>query len=168
MKDFNRRLQTATVQADLERRQLGEQLRILEPAFEPPGPVSPNRILLLALGLIAGMALGGAVGLVLEGADSSVHTALQLQSMANVPVLAAIPSIMLEPDRIARTRRNIREAIAVAAVVVFSLAGGAFTYMYVNGAPASLTEDDEEGVEEGIAPPTEALTVPSGRTGGLG
>jgi succinoglycan biosynthesis transport protein ExoP len=168
MRDFNGRLQTATVQADLERRQLGEQLRILEPAFEPPGPVSPNRILLLALGLIAGMALGGAAGLVLEGADSSVHTALQLQSMANIPVLAAIPSIMLEPDRIARTRRNIREAIAVAAVVVFSLAGGAFTYMYVNGAPAFMTGDDEEGVEESIAPPTEALRVPSGRPGELG
>jgi hypothetical protein len=31
-----------------------------------------------------------------------------------------------------------------------------------------LIEDDEEGVEESIAPPTEALTVPSGRTGELG
>ncbi|HEB90827.1 MAG TPA: hypothetical protein ENI85_14735, partial [Deltaproteobacteria bacterium] len=56
--DFSDRLQQAGVQADLERRQLGEKFRILEPAEMAPEPSSPNRILLLSLGAILGLALG--------------------------------------------------------------------------------------------------------------
>ena len=56
--DFSNRLQQASVQADMERRQLGERFRILETAEPAPQPSSPNRILLLALGTILGLALG--------------------------------------------------------------------------------------------------------------
>jgi len=66
--DFSARLQQAGVQADLERRQLGEKFRILEPAEMATEPSSPNRILLLSLGAFFGLALG--LGFVALGAES--------------------------------------------------------------------------------------------------
>lgn len=130
--DFSDRLQQAGVQADMERRQLGEKFRILESAEEAFEPSSPNRILLLTLGAILGLALGAGIGLVAEVTDSSLHTSSELQTAMGIPVLASVPRIMLESDRVARTRRLWRESLAAAAVVVFVLLGGGATYFVVN------------------------------------
>jgi polysaccharide chain length determinant protein (PEP-CTERM system associated) len=142
--DFSARRQQAAVQANLERKQLGEQFRILENAFPAPRPSSPNRVLILAIGLMLGVGVGVAMGLVLEGADSSVHGARDLQIATNLPVLASIPAIVLEPDRVQRTRRMLRDVIAMGAVVVFCIVGGALTYFYVNGMPSILSGGPEE------------------------
>src|SRR5688572_9229896 len=47
--DFAKRHNEATVQAQLERRQLGEQFRVLEAAFKAPEPSAPNRALIMVL-----------------------------------------------------------------------------------------------------------------------
>ena len=130
--DFSARRQQASVQADLERKQLGEQFQILESAFPAPRPSSPNRLLILFLGVLLGGGIGGALGLILEATDMSVHDSRSLQTATNVPVLASIPAIMLESDFVARRRRQVREALVAAAIVIFCLAGGAATYFYVN------------------------------------
>lgn len=140
-RDFSARRQQAIVQANMERKQLGEQFKILEDAFPAPHPTSPNRILILVVGTLLGMGLGGAVGLIAESADSTLHRPRDLQRVAHVPVLASIPAILLEPDRLQRTRRAARQALAAAAVTAFCLLGGAATYVYVNGWPWGLGDD---------------------------
>ena len=130
--DFSNRLQQASVQADLERRQLGEKFRILETAEPAPQPSSPNRLLLLSLGTIMGLALGGGIGLIWEVSDSSLHTSNELQTALGIPVLISVPNIMLESDRAIRSRRILRESLAAAFVVVFVLVGGVTTYYVVN------------------------------------
>jgi polysaccharide chain length determinant protein (PEP-CTERM system associated) len=152
--DFSVRLQQAAVQADLERRQLGEHFRILEPAERPREPSSPNRILLLILGTILGISLGGGIGLIAEVSDSSIHTSTALQAALGIPVLISVPKIMLEPDRIARSRRILRESLAAVGVVVFVLIGGVATYLLVNG--SGWSKPSEEAVEENEGSSTEA------------
>ena len=152
--DFSTRLQQASVQADLERRQLGERFRILEPAERPRAPSSPNRILLLILGTILGISLGGGIGLIAEVSDSSIHTSTALQAALGIPVLVSVPRIMLEPDRIARSRRILRESLAAVGVVVFVLIGGVATYLLVNG--SGWSKPSEEAVEENEGSSTEA------------
>jgi uncharacterized protein involved in exopolysaccharide biosynthesis len=44
--------------ANLERRQIGEQFRIIDPARAPEQPVGPNRVRVAALGALAGLAVG--------------------------------------------------------------------------------------------------------------
>lgn len=168
-RNFSQRLQEATVQADMERRQLGEQLRILEPAYPPTQPTSPNRLALLTVGLMLGIALGVGVGLIAESADGSIHSPAQLQSTMNLPVLATIPPIVLEADRIARTRMLIRQGIAASAVVIFCLVGGAATYIYVNGGGFPVISEVEgeapgEGTEGEVEPaePRDGAAVDSG------
>ena len=145
--DFSNRLQQASVQADLERRQLGEKFRILETAEPAPEPSSPNRLLLLSLGTIMGLALGGGIGLVSEVSDSSLHTSNELQAALGIPVLISVPNIMLESDRAIRSRRILRESLAAAFVVVFVLVGGVTTYYVVNvrgGGGSDATQAVEE------------------------
>lgn len=74
-RDFSQRRQQAVVQADLERKQLGEQFRILESAFPAPRPTSPNRVMILFVGLLMGVGAGAGAGLIAEATDTSLHQA---------------------------------------------------------------------------------------------
>lgn len=155
--DFSNRRLEATVQAQLERRQLGEQFRVIEAAFEATEPTSPHRILILALGIFFGLALGAGVGILLESADPSVHTPRQLQDALRIPVLATIPQIWLESDQVARRRKRFRNVAAAMALVVVNLAGGGLTYVWVNGTGGSALRSplDVRGADE--APVDDAL-----------
>lgn len=162
--DFSAKLQQAGVQADMERRQLGEQLRVLEAAFPPTSPSTPNRPLILALGLVLGMGIGLAVAILIEAGDSSVHGARELQMLSGIPVLAEIPSVMLESDRSERARRIVRETLVTAIIVVVCLVGGLTTYFVVNGVPGFLKSSDTEESTEPAEDP-QALFSPQDRDG---
>jgi succinoglycan biosynthesis transport protein ExoP len=153
--DFSSRLLQAGVQAQLERRQLGEQFRILESAYAAPEPSSPNRILILILGTVLGLAISFGIGFAAEMVDTSMHTPNEVQAALGIPVLVSVPNIMLESDRMARSRRILRESLAAVAIVVFCLTGGILTYVFVNGGGAGGA-DSEEVIEESAPAETEA------------
>jgi len=79
---------------------------------------------------VLGTALGGMTGLLVESADTSFHGVRQIQSALRIPVLAAIPSIVLESDRVAARRRAFRQAVLVAGVVGLVLGGSALGYWW--------------------------------------
>jgi polysaccharide chain length determinant protein (PEP-CTERM system associated) len=128
----------AGVAAGMERRQKGEQFRVLETAYPPPEATSPNRPLIAALGLMLGLALGCAAAVLLEASDTSFHEARALQGAVRVPVLASIPAIWLESDRAALRRRRILQAAAAAAIAGLVLAGAVAGNWYVNGLPGPI------------------------------
>ena len=141
----NKRLE-AGVAANMERRQKGEQFRILESAFPAPEPTSPNRLMIAVVGLMLGIAMGAGVAVLLEAADSSFHGSRQLQTALRLPVLASIPGIVLESDRAAMRRRRIRNAVAGVAVTFVVLAGAVAGNFAVNGVPGfvqTVIEGDE-------------------------
>jgi uncharacterized membrane-anchored protein YhcB (DUF1043 family) len=161
--DFSDRRLEATVQAQLERRQLGEQFRVLEAAYRAPEPSSPNRLLIVIIGVIIGLAMGAGIGIVLEAADGSIHNARQLQVSFDLPVLVTIPEIWLESDRMRRRRSRILTAFATMTLIVFGLAGGAANYMWVNGgrggdglAPAATgTSEGQDAIDSMLENPDE-------------
>ena len=130
----SKRLEAGTA-ANMERRQKGEQFRVLDSAVPPPDPASPKRLVIILVGLMLGLALGGGIGLLLESGDSSFHVARDLQQRLRIPVLAEIPSILLDADRAAARRRRLRTAVATAALVLFVLVGSGGGYFYVNVLP---------------------------------
>ena len=157
-RDYNQRRQQAVVQADLERKQLGEQFRILESAFPAPRPTSPNRVMILFVGLLMGGAFGAGAGLVAEAMDTSIHQPKDLQRLVQFPVLAAVPAIILEPDRVARAKRNRIQAIVAIGVSLFFLAGGVLSYFLVNGPTESEDSERIEGVPEEVTVSQSFLT----------
>jgi polysaccharide chain length determinant protein (PEP-CTERM system associated) len=149
--DFSNRRLEAAVQADLERRQLGEKFRVLEAAFVRREPAAPNRIVIIVIGVFFGLGLGGGLGIVLEAADASIHEPRQLQASLNIPVLASIPQIWFETDRLKQRRARLRTAAATAVLVMFGLAGGAANYMWVNGVPGMFAMGGGEETAEPAA-----------------
>jgi hypothetical protein len=109
----------------------------------PLAPDSPDRLLIIAMGIVLGVALGGMTGLLVESADTSFHGARQLQSALRIPVLAAIPTIALESDRIAARRRAMRRGILAVGLVGLVLGSSAFGYWWVNivGANSGQVQD---------------------------
>jgi capsular polysaccharide biosynthesis protein len=79
--------------ADLERKQQGEQFRVLDPANLPDKPSFPNRPLFAAGGVGGGLALGLAIAFLLEMRDSSLKTERDVEFTLRLPVLAMIPEI---------------------------------------------------------------------------
>lgn len=156
--DFSKRQLEASVQAQLERRQLGEQFRVIEAAFIAPEPSSPNRVVIIALGTVFGLFLGASLALLIEVRDRSPHDARQLQSRLELPVLATIPRIWLEGDRAVLRRQRLRTAVATMGLVLFTLVGGAASYFWVNGMPGFLRS---QSTETPGAPPAPAANAAS-------
>jgi len=162
--DFSNRQLEAMVQAQLERRQLGEQFRVLESAFIAPEASSPNRLLIMILGFSFAFAVGIGVGVLRESMDSSLHSARQLQTAVSIPVLAAIPKILLEADLAALRRSRIRVSLGAAFVICFALVGGAANYLWVNGAPDFFSRQPtiEEPIAREFAPADTGAAVGAG------
>ena len=147
----NKRLEASTA-ANMERRQKGEQFRVLDSAVPPPEASSPQRLVIVLIGLMLGMALGGGVGLLLESADRSFHVARDLQQRLRIPVLAEIPAILLDADRAVLRRRRIRTALATAALVLVVLVGSGGGYFYVNVLPGLRAAREEGGASTPAQP----------------
>ena len=58
--------ENARMSTNLERRQIGEQFRVLEPARLPERPISPNRLQINTMGALGGLAVGMGLVLLLE------------------------------------------------------------------------------------------------------
>jgi hypothetical protein len=121
-----KRYEEAQLAESLEQGPSVEQFRVLDAALPPRDPIAPNRMRLLALGIV--LAFGLAVGAMLaaEKLDTAFHRAEDLRAFVGVPMLGRLPLI---PSR-AQTRRNRRRAalLAVSAIaaVVLIIAGSRY------------------------------------------
>ena len=85
--------QDAQQAENLERRQKGEQFRIIDPARVPEKPVKPNIPRVLLVGLFLGAASGFGLAFFREQLDRSFRDAEDLETTFRVKVLANIPKI---------------------------------------------------------------------------
>ena len=163
--DYSNKRLSAGVAANMERRQKGEQFRVLEPAFAAESPTSPNRLLILLIAPLLGLALGAGVAVLMEAADSSYHNPRRLQEALRIPVLASIPRIFLDADRITQRRRRFREVLIAGAVTGAVLLASTAGYLYVNtqffgGAPPSSAAEAPRSAAPAPAPPPGAAPAP--------
>lgn len=81
----------SVMQTDLERRQQGEQMRLLNPANLPDAPSFPNRLLFAGGGLGAGLAIGLGLAMWLELRDKSIRTEQDVIAVMELPMLVSVP-----------------------------------------------------------------------------
>ena len=117
------------IAANLERRQIGEQFKILDPARLPEKPVSPQRVRIDLMGLAAGLVVGLALAAFVEYRDSSFRTEKDVMVCLGLPVLGLVPRVVTAAERRAAARRRMTAAIGAAATVVVGAAAVAWHFL---------------------------------------
>jgi hypothetical protein len=102
--------------ADLERLQIGEQFKVLDPARIPEQPYSPNRMRIMMLGALFGLGLGVGIVAMLEVFDTSLKTEDDVVRSLKLPVLAVVPVMTGQNDE--RRQRRLRATAASSAAVL--------------------------------------------------
>ena len=88
--DLLNKIQTATMAANLEKRQQGEQFRVMDEPNLPESPSSPKRPVFVAGGLAAGLALGLAIIALLEYLDTALRSERDIWAFTKLPTLGVI------------------------------------------------------------------------------
>jgi polysaccharide chain length determinant protein (PEP-CTERM system associated) len=111
----------------LEEKQEGDQFEIIEPAVAPAIPSKPNPVMLIAMGIGAGLFLFVGPVIAKKLLAPTVDSQAGLAAVSEVPILVSIPRV--ETDDLARAARRRRVAnvglaaasVAVLAVMMFTL-----------------------------------------------
>jgi len=91
--ELQKKRDDSAMATDLERKQQGEQFRVLDPANLPDKPSFPNRPLFAGGGLAGGLALGIGLALLIEMQNTSMRTERDVEFALRLPVLAIVPAI---------------------------------------------------------------------------
>lgn len=117
------------IAANLERRQIGAQFKLLDPARMAEAPFSPNRKKIILVGMIAGLVLGLGSIAWLEYRDLSFKTDRELVNVLALPVLAVVPWMESDTDQRAAFRRRLGVGCALGSLVVACLGVTAYLFL---------------------------------------
>jgi len=119
---LNRKLE-AEISLSMEKKQKGEQFRIIDPAKFPEYAIKPDINKILLLSLFLGLGLGCGLAFLMETLDTSYRTPDEIEEELQMPVLVSMPIryTKIELQRI--KRKNILAFATVSVAFVLSVAG---------------------------------------------
>lgn len=87
----------ATLLDQYEQARVREALRentisIVEPATLPESPVKPNKLMVVALGCVAGLVGGLGLAFVFENLDDTLYTSQEIEALTELPAMGKIPA----------------------------------------------------------------------------
>lgn len=89
----------AQMAENLERKQQGEQFKVLDPARLPEKPVKPDRNRILLIGAVIGLVAGVGLTWFRESLDRSFHTVSEVENYLGISVLATLPNLKEDQKR---------------------------------------------------------------------
>jgi hypothetical protein len=111
---------------NLEKRQQGEQFRMIDPPSLPQKPYFPNRLFFSLGGLAMGLALGIAILLAMEFVSPRVYGEVELQALVPTPLLITIPPM---PTPGESRRKVMYRAFEVVTATIMMIAIPAVTFL---------------------------------------
>jgi len=111
----------------LEKRQQGEQFRIIDPPGFPVKPFKPDRMLFALGGLLAGIFFGVIVTATMELVDGRVFHESDFKELVSAPVLTEIPPLPTTLETVRQQRRQRLEWMVAMAMLMVMASGFAFT-----------------------------------------
>lgn len=113
----------AKMAVNLERRNIGEQFRVLDPAKVPERPFSPNRLQIRIVGTAAGLLLGLGLVAFLDYRDTTFKSEADVTRLLDLPVLAIVPTMTAPGDKAPGRWRAVLFKAAGAVLMLASTAG---------------------------------------------
>ena len=129
-----RRLE-AEIAVNMERKQKGEQFRILDPAKKSEKPVKPNMRKLFIMVVGAGLAIGCGIIFLMEYLNSSFKRPEDIEEDLQLPVLCSIPKII---DRKRRILHRIEYGFFSVFFMISMILFGGFTLLSLKGVDPTL------------------------------
>ncbi len=114
---------------NLEKRQQGEQFRILDPASLPQKPSQPNRLSILLIGWLVGISVGLGLTAFREIMDRTLRTSREVIESIQIPVLIQIPLLRSPALEVKYKGRRLMEALGGALGVLVTIGTGLHTYL---------------------------------------
>jgi polysaccharide chain length determinant protein (PEP-CTERM system associated) len=134
---LNRKLE-AEIAVNMEKKQKGEQFRIIDSAALPQKPSSPDMRKLFAMVLMAAFGSGAGLVLLLTYMDASLYKPEHLESLTGLSVLATIPSIIQDRDKLKARMMNAVFGIAVLIGLASTACFACLSFLGLNGSIALL------------------------------
>ncbi|MCP4673277.1 MAG: protein GumC, partial [Desulfobacula sp.] len=94
-----RRLE-AEISVNMEKKQKGEQFRIIDYARLPEKPTSPDVKKLFMFSIAIGLGMGGGIIFLLEFLNPAIRSEEQIETGLGIPILASIPPLSQPGDNI--------------------------------------------------------------------
>ena len=122
-RDVHQKQLEAEVSQNLESERKGERFTLIEPPLTPEAPTSPNRIVIIVLGIMLSIASAVGTVILLETLDTSVRNRRDLELLLSVPPLAILPWIETDAEKQqqAQHRRRLLIGSAVGLIVMLTL-----------------------------------------------
>ena len=126
--DLNKKRSQSQIAEDLERRQQGETLEVLDPASLPQSPTQPKRAVIIGAGAGMGLVLGLFLAGAREAKDTSLKNLKDVRAYTQLTILGSVP--LLENDIVVRRRKRLSWlAWSTACLVgIVVMTGSAFYY----------------------------------------
>ncbi len=135
-KSLLKRKLESEISISMERKQKGEQFRVIDKAQIPKKPIEPDLKRIFMLTMAIGFGLGGGLAFLLEFLDSSYRRPEKVEEDFNIPVIATIPAIY--PLKAVYRKRLELGLCSLFAVVIIVLIG-AFSYVTLVGNDQTLS-----------------------------
>jgi polysaccharide chain length determinant protein (PEP-CTERM system associated) len=125
----------AEIAVNMERKQKGEQFRVLDRARLPEKPIKPDMKKLFVIIVGAGLAVGAGFIFLLEHLDNTFKRPEEIESDLELVVLCTVPQIISRKTRILRRVEHV--CCTLFGVVSLALFAG-FAALYLNGVDQTL------------------------------
>ncbi len=119
-------LSAAATGETIETSQQGERFELIEPAVVPERPVSPNRKMIAAMGMAAGLGAGLGLLVLLEMLNTSVRRPVDLEEKLGIRPFATVPYIETKGE----VFRGRMKQLGWISVIVFGLPAAAYVVHY--------------------------------------
>jgi protein tyrosine kinase modulator len=131
---LNRKLE-ADIAVNMEKKQKGEQFRIIDPARLPQKPVSPDMKKLFLMLVAAGFGIGGGIIFLLEYLNTSFRSAEDIESYLGFSVMATVPVIYHRKDK---WRKKLNQAFSIFSIMISFFLFVAFAMISFKGVDQTM------------------------------
>lgn len=131
---LNRKLES-DIALSMEKKQKGEQFRVIDPAKVPDLPIEPDLKKILLLTIVLGLGLGGGIAYFMEMTDTSFGTPEVLEKDLKLPVLMSMPIRFTDREL---KRRRLKKILMAGSVSVGFVLSAAAMVLSIKGVEGTL------------------------------